>query len=64
MGTTTLSSAKNLPQAVKSLLLVICFWDKNKEAYFATIQAGMTDARAMTELVRQVLRESLQHAID
>lgn len=39
-------------------------WDEKRGAYFAAIQAGMEDAGPMTEVVRQVLRESLQHAAD
>lgn len=37
-------------------------WDANKDAYIYAIQAGLDDYEPMTQLVRQVLRESLRRA--
>lgn len=37
-------------------------WDERKSAYFAAIQAGLSDHEPMKELVRQALREAVRTA--
>jgi len=45
-------------------LLDFTFMDKNKDKYFAAIQAGLDDARPMKEIFRRVLLDSRRNVSD